>query len=272
MIQAAIHGKLSERLEKSEDVLTSSVLGMFKYITDHQIILSILNNAINAKYNKMVLNNIEPDNIEYIFWPAFPNSEPDLVIIIKECPRTIVVCLEAKYLSGKSSHEVGDTLDPKKPNSFRDQLAREFEDINSKHVLGRLELRKDDPHLEVYLIYLTLDAALPRNDIYKSKEVIEKRNNIPRIGNKLYWLSWRAFYSELKKWRPKSEIDEKIRVDLLKLLVYRNIKRFDGFEVNRVMQVPWSYNRKDISWEIEPVDSINYIYKKRCIYDRGSNS
>lgn len=90
MYLAELQGKLSSRLERKEDILTSNVFSFFKYSNRSKYLKSLL------KELKIKVSNDDLKKAEFIFWPRFDDkTEPDLVIIIGE----YYLLFEAKYFS-----------------------------------------------------------------------------------------------------------------------------------------------------------------------------
>lgn len=122
MIDAELKGKLPE-VENKEDVLTSTIFGMLKHLTENQILSNILQNAISPSGHKLfecMDENIHDCQTEFMFWPNMPGfGEPDLIIVFKkEDGRKYQLCIEVKYHSSKSG--VGED----------DQLRRYFEALD----------------------------------------------------------------------------------------------------------------------------------------------
>lgn len=91
MYIAEIRGKLSSKIEKSEDILTSNVLSFFKYSQRTVFLNEFL------KHFRIFLDEDELYKAEFIFWPRYDdNTEPDVVIIAGD----YYLLFEAKYFSG----------------------------------------------------------------------------------------------------------------------------------------------------------------------------
>ena len=91
MYLAKLHRKLSSKVQKMEDVLTSNVFSLFKY-TDRGIFLK-------GYCDKLVFGVSEQKarDAEFLFWHRFEdNTEPDLVIKVGG----YYLLFEAKYFSG----------------------------------------------------------------------------------------------------------------------------------------------------------------------------
>lgn len=148
MIEALLHGKLSRDQENMEDTLTSNVFGLIKYVEPEQALFSFLAGAQDLSRSKPLtfLQQASCDFINYEFWPRWSEAdcygcEPDVVIRVHlKGDRRLVILIEAKYHSGKSS--VADQ-ELERPN---DQLAREWD--NLVHLAQR-------ERAQPILIYLT---------------------------------------------------------------------------------------------------------------------
>ena len=93
MYLAELHGKLSSRVERMEDILTSNVFSFFKYSSRDIFLKNYLN---KLGFN---ISDQEAEEAEFRFWPIFEDgTEPDLVIIIGN----YYLLIEAKYFSGFS--------------------------------------------------------------------------------------------------------------------------------------------------------------------------
>ena len=93
MYLAELHGKLTPRIEKMEDILTSNVFSFFKYSNRGIFLyryLSELGFAVSEQ---------DAEKAKFIFWPRFEkNTEPDLAIVVGP----LYIVIEAKYYSGFS--------------------------------------------------------------------------------------------------------------------------------------------------------------------------
>lgn len=90
MYLAELHGKLSSKIERMEDVLTSNVFSFFKY-SDREVFLKGYLDTIGYG-----VSGQEAKAAEFIFWHRFEdNTEPDLVIKVGR----YYLLFEAKYFS-----------------------------------------------------------------------------------------------------------------------------------------------------------------------------
>ena len=108
---ADIYGKISRfgtnLSETLEDKLTGDLFGAFRYISADRLLCPFLRKAywINPKKRrKETLQLNFTGEPELIFWPKYPNAEPDIEILFGKEIRMFV---EVKYKSGLSSDDKG---------------------------------------------------------------------------------------------------------------------------------------------------------------------
>lgn len=224
MIQAELKGKLSECeslsvAERWEDVLTSSVFGLLRYLPQ-EIALQFFSKAKAINPDRTLHFDIdEIRNLKFAFWPSWSYNnhivEPDVlidVIDINDQIRKIVI--EAKFGSGKSQTSSNNVIDPEIEESElfdEDQLVRQY-----KYAMR--EFKSCRP----VLIYLTAHFVIPRFDIQETLEDLEDFNN-PEI----YWLGWWQLGNVMKNIQTNQR-DQMIVEDLIKLLEKRQLMLFDN--------------------------------------------
>lgn len=181
MLQAILRGKLSREQENMEDVLTSNVFGLLRYVPPHEGLLPLLSRAESVDESFPLAPRLADDEIEvrtddYEFWPRWTNCEPDVVIRIRPpSGRQLLVLVEAKYKSGKSSKADEENEDPS------DQLAREW---------GNL-VRVAGEDAEPFLIYLTASIGFPKSDIEASIREYRQKRPMDSGPPQILALSWR---------------------------------------------------------------------------------
>lgn len=177
--------------------------------------------------------------MSFCFWPKLENSEPDILIkVITESGTEILICLEAKYWSDKSSHEDQLTDFQERTNGQRDQLAREIEDIhkNSCHRYFNIDKNKVD---NIVLIYSTNHTSFPRKEILES---ILHVKGVHFQKEQLYWTTWREIHNSIGKTKSFfTTQDSKLLKDLNKLLEKKGLQSFNGF-LHNVEKVPGIIN------------------------------
>jgi len=198
MYQAELHGKLSQRIERMEDILSSNVFSFFKYSTREIFLKGYLNKL------KVYVSDQEANEAEFIFWPRFEeNTEPDLVIIVGN----YYLLIEAKYFSGFG----GET------DKTEAQLIREIKG-------GKLDAKNYGK--DFILIAITAD---PYYKDYKF-EIIPKD-----IRPHFVWTNWQTVSSFLSNILekdikiPKQEHD--FALDLYNLLDKKNLRKFQSFDI-----------------------------------------
>lgn len=198
MYQAELHGKLSPRVERLEDVLTSNVFSFFKYSTREIFLKGYLNQlGINVSAQ-------EAKEAEFIFWPHFEeNTEPDLVIILGN----YYLLIEAKYFSDFS----GET------DKTKAQLLREMNG-------GKLEAKGYNKTFR--LIAITADT-------YFKKETFQ---DIPSsFLPQFIWTNWQSvplfLNSILETDKIIREEERDFAIDLCKLLDKKNLRGFQSFDI-----------------------------------------
>ncbi|WP_099364491.1 hypothetical protein [Fredinandcohnia onubensis] len=265
MLQAILKGKVPSELVNSEDLLTSSVIGTMRYITNLQILKSILEQAINAS-NEQLSIDIEIQEVIYYFWPKLENSEPDVLIQLKDSNnQSYIVCIEAKYFSGKSSYEDETVAFDERKNYHRDQLAREIEDLYRLSTLKLLNIKKENINA-IQIIYLTNDTYIPIDDIENSSNSIREEKF---KKEDIYWLCWKRISNVLRMNWVGTPQDKLLLIDLINLFKRTNLISFGGFEqFYAVEETNWQYttNMRQLNWR-----GLNFVENNYWTYRSGTN-
>ena len=198
MYQAELQGKLSSRIERMEDILTSNVFSFFKYSTREIFLKGYLNRL------GFDVSNQEANEAEFMFWPRFEeNTEPDLVIIAG----SYYLLIEAKYFSGFD----------KETEKTKGQLLREIEG-------GALEARNYSKDFK--LIAITADSCYKENKF----EAIP-----PEFRPHFTWTNWQTISSflssTLEGTRDISNQERAFAFDLYTLLDKKNLRGFQGLDI-----------------------------------------
>ncbi len=197
MYVAELRGKLSSRVERMEDILTSNVFSFFKYSE---------RNVFLRGYLKMFGLDVsvqEAKNAEFLFWPVYEDgTEPDLVIIVGN----YYLLIEAKYFSEFG----GETTTTKA------QLIREVEN-------GKLEAANYGKVFK--LIAITADY-------YYKKDKFTVLP--PSFFSHVIWTNWQLVASFVKGILEKNtKLEDEVRLfglDLCELLDKKNLRGFEGYE------------------------------------------
>lgn len=199
MYLAELHGKLSSRVERMEDILTSNVFSFFKY-SNRDIFLKRYLNELG--FNVSVR---EAEEAEFKFWPIFEvGTEPDLVIMAGN----YYLLIEAKYFSEFSAGT--------KKNEH--QLLRELKN-------GKLEAKNYDK--EFNLIAITADY-------YYKKDKFEI---IPQEFRPHFkWTNWQSvssFLNGILNSNPNIKGPERdFCLDLYNLLDKKHLRSFQNITYN----------------------------------------
>lgn len=198
MYLAELHGKLSSKIERMEDILTSNVFSFFKYSTRNIFLKEYL------KRLNLIITTEEANEAEFIFWPHFEKgTEPDLVIIAGR----YYLLFEAKYFS-----DFG-----KQNKSNKSQLIREIEE-------GILEAKNYKKEFKIIAITA---------DYYFKKDKFA--GILPKYEDILIWTNWQLVATFLNNVLESTiQIKETERIfanDLYQLLDKKNLRDFHGFDI-----------------------------------------
>jgi len=197
MYLAELHGKLSPKTERMEDILTSNVFSFFKY-SNRTVFLQRYLNILGFSVSEE-----EAKKAQFIFWPRYEeNTEPDLVIRVGE----YYILIEAKYFS---DFAVGN-------EEVKAQLVREIE-------CGNLDA--NNYGLEFRLVAITAD--------YYYKE--DKFTAIPEAFRPNFkWTNWQEVTSflehSLENHSNFSIWEHDFAFDLCNLLDRKNLRSFHGLD------------------------------------------
>lgn len=224
MLKAYLHNKVSRRLVRLEDVVTSAVFGALE--ASGQEGLDIARGFLAlARTQRTPDPNCElhATTIIYEFWPwltsPLASAEPDVLITLQDGDSRSLIAIEAKLDSGKSSFASDD-------EKIGDQLAREW--------IALLETAKRRGIPNCTLIYLTADFAPPA-DIDESLAELTKKH--PEIGRtaEILWLSWRDLPALIT---PNHSIGLR---DLRAFLLEEHLGHFAGFQLPNHLPEAWVF-------------------------------
>ena len=221
MSQAVIHGKISRSgsnlTSASEDLLTGSVFGMFRYLPANQFLKPLLHLSKSiSEPGRFLLTKPKSQIITVNFWPKYEFSEPDVEIQFEGHH----IFIEAKYLSGKSGS--GDV---------NDQLKREFQDlVTFKNLKG----------VNISLIYLTKHRLLPEESIKQSINAVRADDKIKtdQFLENTYWLSWLDIWEFVVQKNECEDHQKVIVADICQYLEKLGLKHFTGFKTREDVSVP----------------------------------
>ncbi len=248
MLSAILHGKLSRSQENMEDILTSIVFGCLKYVDIKEGLLPFLSLAINENRESLAVHIYGATSAEFIFWPQFHENEclkcePDIMIsLFHDKEVKIVIFIEAKYNSLKSSWSDEDPLNP--PN---DQLAREWHNLRCY-----AERNGTIP----FLLFVTQDYGFPKKDIDEAQNELQSKG-MPKGA--MYWLSWRLLATAFK------ETSNPILIDLIDVALNKyEFTIFEGITVDCRHTCTWEYKLhfNDYDWRMISDIQTQWGYKR----------
>ena len=225
MLAAELHGKISDGnlSDRMEDVLTSYVMSLFRYLNNLYIPPLFLSQARNLHGESLHIGKAL-SAVELFFWPKFSlnnksSREPDALLIFSENLSNCVIAIEfeMKYLSGLSniynSEPDEDMSKDKGKSEFRKyghQLADEYCGL----YCGNWNLETDTQRRlslsdRKYLVFITGHYELPRQDLLDAVYEVEQRkcynaeiNCGLNPGGNIFWVSWRQLSEILEAERP----------------------------------------------------------------------
>lgn len=237
MLLAQLNRKVPSEFEGMEDVLTSSIFGLLRYLPTETACVLL------AEFAGIEL---PPGPVQLKLWPRYHTppgfvdtflentrdeelptrgeTEPDAVIVTKDW----LVLLEAKYRS-----RLDDNYD---------QLGREF-------ALGYREAKKDE--LQFRLLVVTSDTRQPmpgnmdlvsgiREALERASVVLgsEAEKMIAAVPNSLHWINWQSIYRILEETHRNRKYQDSIGrllEDICLLLELRGLKPYDFLSIIRAM-------------------------------------
>ncbi len=238
MIFAELRGKLgvdySRAHERAEDLLTSTVFGLLRYLTPADGLLAILQRARPVRVEDGTIE-ARPDpnwlevglvaDVGVEFWPYWPGyGEPDVLLTLRDRAGQPVslVLIEAKLHSPKSGRAGVDDELTEEGAADPDQLVRYWRG---------LQVLPGFPSIPRHLVYLTKHGAAPAG------ELAESVRRAPEM--RLAWLSWRDIWAVADSAAGTSLP----AADLAQLLAYKGLKNFNGFGA-----VPWQPHPASHFW------------------------
>jgi hypothetical protein len=197
MYRAELHGKLSPKVENSEDILTSNVFSFFMY-SNREIFLKEYLKELGFR-----VSSNEAETAEFVFWPSYDDyTQPDVILLVGDK----YLLFEAKYLS-----DFG-----KETDRSRFQPARE--------IYGGLLDAKNLGKTEFKLIAITADYCYQsRKFEHLDKDQLEKY---------VIWTNWQKVASCIRQALDSPSTvswhERLFALDLLDLLEKKKLRSYEG--------------------------------------------
>jgi hypothetical protein len=268
MFIAQIRNKLTRQEEQMEDLLTSNVFGLWRYLPAELGLLQLLETAKNCEGQGIPMP-YEVAETHLDFWPwlregASKGCEPDVLIdLVGSDGKKCLVLIEAKHLSGKSSIATNVTDEPLPT----DQLAREM--LNLRLLAQR---NSADSHA---LVYVTSDAGLPIKDL---SDAITELTDKTGVGSadQFYWTSWRVLPQILRavELSARDPVEKKLVGDLRIILDQMGLDYFRGISSMgwSLGNQHWSFKQPSTTFSWAPLIVHPYVFRStplRFIWGRG---
>ncbi|MBU1672192.1 MAG: hypothetical protein KJ993_13960 [Actinobacteria bacterium] len=197
MYRAELHGKLSPKVENSEDMLTSNVFSFFMY-SDRDIFLKEYLEELGFR-----VSSNEVESAEFIFWPYYDDyTQPDVVLLVGDK----YLLFEAKYLSdyGKETERL------------------EFQP--SREIYGGLLDAKNLGKTEFKFIAITADYCYQGRKL----EHLDK----DQLEEYVIWTNWQKVASCVRQVLESdmllSRPERLFASDLLELLEKKKLRSYEG--------------------------------------------
>lgn len=249
LLQALLKGKLTHEEENMEDLLTSNVFGSIKYVPIQDALLPLLKCCQNDRGEFLLAESASIREVHYQFWPRINEvknrgCEPDVLITIHiNSVQKMIILVEAKYHSGKSSEAIEENENIKKTLNLKDQLAIEWDNL--------IHLANREKAIPV-LLYVTADIGFPKKSIEASyKEYKKYRYQEMNV----YWISWRKL--------PNLFIgsEKTILIDLVKVLKKLGLVSFEQIKCSKPPQIIWTFNKiNEWDWSKYKSPTITWKY------------
>lgn len=252
MLQAELKGKLSPSRaphERMEDVLTSYVFSLFRYLEDPLAPTEFLRRAHSLAGVPLDLAPLESAAV--FFWPRFllkdgRAREADVLMCLTQMgapPLGVVV--EAKYESGLSNiadpgAETGANVEAEAGTAgqlLRNQLADEYCGIKCGTWGAEIQRQLAGCRQKV-LLYVTGDYVLPHAELAEAiKDIAGRRCDQAKdcaaeAERNIFWLSWRALHALLTEdrlWETYRSAGKRLLEDVRSVLELRNLAAFTPF-------------------------------------------
>lgn len=235
MIFAELRGKLgtdgSRISDRLEDLFTSTVFGLLRYIPPREGLIPVLGmvrrahlmgEGISIERQKEWLPLAEVRSFEIDFWPEIgARAEPDLLVRLCNGVGTTLhtVVIEVKLWSSKSGQGAAKTGLYEEEGSTGGLLADQDQLVK---YWCRLQSRNSEGILTI--LYLTPHPSPPQKDLRESMELCPSM----RLG----WLSWSDVWLALNNVAPLSR--SLVANDILQLLSHKGLAYFQRFAVRVV--------------------------------------
>jgi hypothetical protein len=251
MLVAELHGKVSPAQppnDRQEDVLTSHVFSIFRYIHSLRIPTLLLCAARNVEDSPLQLGPLEA--VEVFFWPTWglPRSqrrrELDVMLVLREKGGGLLALgVENKYRAGASDVEGDVEAAPGEGPVFTGkQLVDEYVGMQDGEwsPAACASALAPAPVTRRFLLYVTKHYEMPRRELKDALEILhrDRGESLAELGRRVYWLGWHAVHTllhtllmeELERKDPEYSLGERTFLeDVRQMLERRNLTEFHPY-------------------------------------------
>jgi hypothetical protein len=216
-------------MERTEDILTSNVFGLLRYLPAERVLFPWLRTSQPFVRGEPAL--LPPDAHSPIIelWPRARQREIDLCLLARTSDAPVVVGIECKLESRKSPATSRPVHDPASVLLHSgDQLADYWDALLHDEIEPRSWSAADVPRR--VLLYLTADIMLPKDEFKASLSFIRPAHR-EAASRAFYWCHWQSLPGVLNEYLT-TEVDPHRRLvasDLLALLERKELVHFKGF-------------------------------------------
>lgn len=247
MTIAELHGKISgtgsNLSDRLEDLLTSDVFGSLLYAQAWDVFREWLGRAQNVLGQSpcQVFPEIaDLKDVTMWFWPSGGKWEPDVAITLQTANSIACgLCVEAKYLSGKSNRATADAgSEADEADAIAgDQLAGQWCQLTDRKKAFPADCNwKSVDIRQRAIVFVTAHQVFPKDDLDSSLASLRAGPARGDAQERCFWLGWRHLHSVLEK-RFADHLRrqcgchgaERLLCDLYRLLDRKRLRFFGGF-------------------------------------------
>ena len=193
---------------RQEDVLTSHVFSLFRYLSDLRIPARLLCAALNVEGTRLPVGNLQA--AEAFFWPTWRvgashrRREIDVLLVLgEEGGGSLALGVENKCHSGASDVQ-GDAegADGEGPAFTGRQLVDEYVGLQDGQWSPSECARAVAPATCRLLLYVTKHYDVPVRELEEALAILRaspcgRGQSIAELGHRLYWLGWHTIHTLL---------------------------------------------------------------------------
>ena len=203
MYLAELRGKLSPRVERMEDVLTSNVFSFFKY-SSRDIFLKGYLNGLGFE-----VSTKEAEEAEFRFWPPIIIIKKDKFVVIPQEFRPHFKWTNWQLVSSFLDNILGSTPNIKKPE--RDFCLDLYNLLDKKHLRSFQNITYNGPLLKDYIsIFFNAKTAKLRGDFIGFIDSLSLAKGLKPVGKTVFFSSTKRIFKSLSKLEKLKQVKSPI--------------------------------------------------------------